>query len=90
MKLHTLILTVDTPIAMPPEITDFSARLIDDTTLEVDIYQDQDLNSLFDQLSAHQLRIKSMRNKSNRLEQLFLDMVDDRHSAWIIYNSGLH
>ena len=45
-------------------------------TLEVDISKEQGLNGVFRQLNESGIRVQSMRNKSNRLEQLFLDMVD--------------
>ena len=45
-------------------------------TLEVDVPKSQGINSIFEQLSVHKVTVSSMRNKSNRLEKLFLDMVD--------------
>ena len=61
------------------ELPDFARgrwRLTAPTTLEVDISKTQGLNGVFRQLNDNHIRIQSMRNKSNRLEQLFLDMVD--------------
>ena len=50
--------------------------MTDPTTLEVDISKEQGLNGVFRQLNAREIRVQSMRNKSNRLEQLFLDTVN--------------
>ena len=48
---------------------------IDPTTLEVELTKGQDLNAVFAALSAAGLRVMSMRNKVNRLEELFMRLV---------------
>ncbi len=48
---------------------------IDDHTLEITVEKNQSLNSVFEQLSRSGITIKSMRNKSNRLEELFVELV---------------
>lgn len=53
----------------------FNARVIDDHTLEVDIKKCQTINQVFSQLSAQNIDVLSMRNKSNRLEELFVSLV---------------
>ena len=50
--------------------------LADDHTLEVEITREQNLNDVFVALSNAGIQVMSMRNKSNRLEELFLDMVE--------------
>jgi len=52
-----------------------SARRIDDSTLEIDLQKKQTLNSVFEQLSAQNVEVLSMRNKSNRLEALFVNLI---------------
>jgi ABC-2 type transport system ATP-binding protein len=76
-KLHTetFVLDLDEPCAAIPETTDYVLRTIDPTTLEVDLDKKQDLNGVFDLLSGCGVRVKSMRNKTNRLEELFLRLV---------------
>jgi len=59
-----------------PQLTDYRLRLIDAHTLEVDLLKAQSLNDCFGQLSALGIEVISMRNKSNRLEELFLNMVE--------------
>ena len=58
-----------------PHLADFPYRLLDQTTLELELYKNQSLNDLFDSLSSHQIQVKSMRNKTNRLEELFVRLI---------------
>lgn len=51
-------------------------RMIDDHTLEIDLQKPQNLNTVFAQLSAQQVEVLSMRNKSNRLEALFVNLIE--------------
>ena len=51
-------------------------RLVDETTLEADISKESSINFLFDELSARGIGVLSMRNKTNRLEQLFVHLVE--------------
>ncbi len=51
------------------------ARL-DDTTLEVEVSKDIGMNALFAGLAAHGIEVLSLRNKSNRLEELFIRLVE--------------
>lgn len=53
-----------------------SSRLVDNHTLEVDLTKDQNLNNLFLQLSEIGIEVLSMRNKANRLEELFVELVE--------------
>lgn len=50
----------------------YDYQLIDELTLEIKVVQDQGINDAFDQLSQQNIKILSMRNKANRLEELFL------------------
>lgn len=73
-KLHTetFIFYLDKPLIQPPTIKDFSVRMIDESTFEIDMGSHQNLTSLFTFFSQTGLQIKSMRNKANRLEELFV------------------
>jgi ABC-2 type transport system ATP-binding protein len=51
-------------------------RHVDDYTLEVEMAREHDLNSVFAALSGHGITVKSMRNKTNRLEELFVRLVE--------------
>lgn len=54
----------------------FTWRIIDDHTIEVDVEKSQGLNRVFEQLSAQHATVLSMRNKANRLEELFVNLVE--------------
>ena len=82
-KLHTetFVLYVDKNLTLAPDCGDYPVRLIDKYTLEVDIRQEQTMNEVFDRLSACDTKVLSMRNKSNRLEQLFISMLNKDKAA---------
>ncbi len=73
-KLHmeTFILYTSVPMTKVPNLNHFSCRMIDSSTLEVDVNQGDLMNELFECLSVSGIKIASLRNKSNRLEELFL------------------
>jgi ABC-2 type transport system ATP-binding protein len=60
---------------------DIVYRIIDDHTLEVDLNKSQNLNQVFMQLQDHNIEVLSMRNKSNRLEALFVNLINQKSSA---------
>ena len=64
-----------------PQLSGFSAVLVDAHTLEIEMSKTQSLNDIFGQLSAQGVAVTSMRNKVNRLEELFIRLVDGRASA---------
>ncbi|MCP9479327.1 ABC transporter ATP-binding protein [Marisediminitalea aggregata] len=54
----------------------FENRLLDPTTLEVDVAKSDGLNPVFSQLTEQGIQVMSMRNKANRLEELFVSLVE--------------
>ena len=56
-------------------------RWIDSHTLEVDVEKAEGLNPVFAQLSEQGIQVMSMRNKSNRLEELFVRLVESAKQA---------
>jgi ABC-2 type transport system ATP-binding protein len=64
-----------------PQLSGFSAVLSDNHTLEIEMSKAQSLNDIFAQLSAQGIAVNSMRNKVNRLEELFIRLVDGSASA---------
>jgi ABC-2 type transport system ATP-binding protein len=60
-----------------PQLPGFKANLTDDHTLEIEVSKGQRLNDIFAQLSSQGIGVNSMRNKVNRLEELFIRLVDD-------------
>lgn len=72
---ETFVLYLSQPVTGLPAQPPVAVELLDETTLEVVIHREQGLNGLFAWLSRHGLEVVSMRNKANRLEQLFMDLV---------------
>lgn len=76
-KLESETFIFDLAIKSPlPKLEGYSYRLTDTSTLEVDVKREQGLNGLFSQLSAQGIQVQSMRNKANRLEELFVTLVN--------------
>jgi ABC-2 type transport system ATP-binding protein len=73
-KLHveTFVLDLRAPVHEPPHLPGYRVRWLDPTTLEVDVSREQNLNRLFAELSDLGIEVLSLRNKANRLEELFL------------------
>ena len=78
LQTETFVLNSRQPIASLPALPGIIARLIDDHTLEVDLSKEQNLNDLFSLLTATGINILSMRNKVNRLEEIFMRLVENR------------
>ena len=72
MSHQTYLLDLTTPITILPDLGLPRVRLVDPEQVEVAIAQNEDLNQVFRALDAHGIRVQSLRNKSNRLEELFL------------------
>lgn len=74
LEIETLILSLDKPLLQMPLSSKFACKLLEQTTLEVHLDKEQSISELFSELSHHNLNILSMRNKNNRLEELFLNL----------------
>ena len=84
LSLETFVLDIKIPEGMTTTddlLTGFKHRLIDDHTLEVDVEKTEGLNPVFTQLSEKGIQVMSMRNKSNRLEELFVRLVESAKQA---------
>ena len=81
LNSECLVLNLKNPINSIPTLGDYSVHLRDKTTLEVEIKKNEGLNTLFELLRKNNIEVLSMRNKSNRLEQLFLRLVEKKDSA---------
>jgi ABC-2 type transport system ATP-binding protein len=82
-KLHqeTFILDFQAPQYELPPLEKFAARLLDPLSLEVNIQNTQTLNELFEVLSQHNIYVKSLRNKTNRLEEIFVNTIRQKEDA---------
>lgn len=76
LHLQTIILDFEVPMTVLPTLTGYSCRRHDESSLEVEISLGEMINPLFDQLSQQGLKVTSMRNKTNRLEELFINLVN--------------
>lgn len=73
---ETFILYLSTPLAPDFTLSEIDYQQLDDTTIEVELKRDDSLNTLFALLSQQGIEVNSMKNKANRLEELFLTLVD--------------
>jgi ABC-2 type transport system ATP-binding protein len=81
LHLETFVLDLRQPLAGLPEIPGYPLRQTDALTLEVDVAKEWGINALFQQLSARGIEVTSLRNKANRLEELFLSLVDKQERS---------
>jgi ABC-2 type transport system ATP-binding protein len=77
-KLQTeiFVFNLSESLAEAPDLPGYQTTLPDDHTLEIEVSKGQSLNDIFAQLSARGIEVNSMRNKVNRLEELFIRLVD--------------
>ena len=80
LKQETFILSVENELTIKPKLGGFECNLLDSQNLEVIIDSNHGINELFELLNSQNIKINSMRNKSNRLEELFLKVVDNKKS----------
>ena len=82
-KLHSEVFVLNTrqPVAAAPELPGYAVKLADDGSIEVEVTKSQNLNDIFAALSARGIEVVSMRNKANRLEELFMRLVEGRDAA---------
>ncbi|MGL5948947.1 MAG: ABC transporter ATP-binding protein [Aeromonas sp.] len=64
-----------------PQLSEFAAQMEDELTLAVELDKSQSLNALFSELTAQGVQVHSMRNKANRLEELFVTLVEEGRKA---------
>ncbi len=81
LQREVLILNLADDLSEAPDLDGFKTRLRDDCEIEVEKGPDHDINDLFEQLNVHGIRVLSMRNKANRLEELFLRLVNSKTGA---------
>ncbi|WP_028868510.1 ABC transporter ATP-binding protein [Psychromonas arctica] len=74
LENETFILDVNSTAHLP-ETKDYKLTIIDDRTVELELAKAHSLNNVFELLTKQGVEVKSLRNKSNRLEELFLELV---------------
>jgi ABC-2 type transport system ATP-binding protein len=84
LDIETFVLDLRETVTRPPAVEGIEIRLLDGQTLEASLPKKKSLNTLFAALDEQGIHVLSMRNKANRLEELFLGMVEkagDRDGA---------
>jgi len=76
---QTIVFTTENPINSLPDMSPFQTQFIDPNTFELRVDNHVTLNDVFAVLNANSIRIHSVRNKTNRLEELFLDLINHDH-----------
>ena len=76
LNVETFVLDLKEPLESLPEMEGVTLRQRDAKTLEADLDKSRSLNFLFEKLSEHDIRVLSMRNKTSRLEELFMTLLN--------------
>jgi ABC-2 type transport system ATP-binding protein len=79
LQVETFIFDLRHPITSTFTLDDFSYTILDSTTLEVSVTHSNGLNQLFELFNQKEIIISSIRNKSNRLEELFLKLTTEHN-----------
>jgi ABC-2 type transport system ATP-binding protein len=80
LNVDHFVLDLAEPLAVVPVLEGCHVERASDKVLDVSIPKAVGLNQLFSQLSAKNIKVLSLKNKSNRLEQLFMDLIDSKLS----------
>jgi ABC-2 type transport system ATP-binding protein len=78
LQREAFVLTLRDAIAQAPELNGFEVKRRNEREIEVEVTKEHSLNDLFGALSAQGLNVTSMRTRSNRLEELFMRLVDNK------------
>jgi len=81
LRQQTYLVTTMDPIAEIPRLEGFVVGQINEHELEIEVRRESDLNDMFVALSAVGIRVISMRNKTNRLEELFFDLTERKNAV---------
>ncbi len=81
-QLNKEVFIIDTRAVMaePPVANGYAVRLLDEHTIEVEVERGQSLNAVFKALEAQQIEVVSMRNKANRLEEMFVSLIKQQEA----------
>ena len=78
LSIQSFVLDLEHEIQELPNLSIFDLKSQDSKTLIATLKKDYDLNTLFNKLSEHGIKVKSMRNEQNRLEELFIKLVKEK------------
>ncbi|MBE9547909.1 MAG: ABC transporter ATP-binding protein [Proteobacteria bacterium] len=77
LDVETFLLDLREPMTVAPVVEGITTRLLDSSQLEAIVPKERSLNNLFAALDQAGVHVLSMRNKANRLEELFMRMVNE-------------
>lgn len=80
-SIQTIVLELQKPLVNKIDLDKFPHRFVDETTLEVEVRRGQSLNDLFQLLSQQNIPIYTFRNKTNRLEELFIHLISENKTT---------
>jgi len=80
LQREVFVLSIDGQLERAPELDGFTTKLRDDCELEVEMGPSRNLNDLFRELDARGITVVSLRNKANRLEELFMRLVESKQN----------
>ena len=80
LQSETFVLNTRAALSTAPALAGFEVTLVDEHTLEIEVFKDRNLNDIFVRLAAQGIDVVSMRNKVNRLEELFMRLVRGANS----------
>jgi ABC-2 type transport system ATP-binding protein len=81
LQREVFVLSLREPLSRAPVLDGFETTLVEDCELEVTVDADNDLNTLFARLNDTGIEVISLRNKANRLEELFMDLVESKQGV---------
>jgi ABC-2 type transport system ATP-binding protein len=82
LQREVFVLSLSNPIDKAPTLDGFDVVLRDDREIEVGKGPDVTLNDLFRQLNAEGIDVVSLRNKANRLEELFIRLIENKQDGF--------
>jgi ABC-2 type transport system ATP-binding protein len=78
LSKETFILSLKEPLSQAPNIENYPCTLVDETTLEIELDQSMSMTQLFAALSKQNIGVARIRNKRNRLEELFVKLINEQ------------
>ena len=81
LQFETYVLDLQSPLQEAPQLPGLRSTLVDATTLEIEFVRGSRLNDVFAQLAAAGIVVMSLRNKVNRLEELFMKLVSEEGTS---------
>jgi ABC-2 type transport system ATP-binding protein len=81
LQVEVFVLSLRARVAEAPVLDGYTVRLRNEHEIEVEVVKNQGLNRLFAELDAQSIDVVSMRTKTNRLEELFIRLVENKHEV---------